>query len=293
MSLSAIFAPLDPPAPLLELPHELQQQAKSRIQRNLAQIVKRQSGTVFYKESAALSGLRSALGESTQGEPLHVPDTDEEIFQKFSRNVPFTSYDDYYPYVSRLIGEAPHVSEIEHLLAPGLPDFVARTTGTTGQRKYFPKYPKRVARNLPRWDTPEASMRVKIAQFTMLSMRQFIPVTGRDGETLRRIPLTIFSIGSHRRTLGIGPEDDDDIATKKGEIDLLSCFFKITQRLATISLIYDLTVGRLAVANILRDHPHSGIFCNPGQIHRRHNDQFSGNCHRLYRCYPLSVEQLD
>lgn len=213
--------PFNPPPPISVLPHDLQQQAKVRIQQNLSQLVKKLSGTVFYSNSPSLSSLKSSLGTSAPGKPADISDTDEQICQKFTRNVPFTSYDDYYPYVSRLLEERCCTTEIEHLLAPGLPDFVAHTSGTSGSAfKYFPKYPNPLYSNKPRWDSDEAAQTVKFGQFGTLGVKRFIRVTGRDGESLPSIPSTIISSGGTRMYLRIGPDDDADVVTKKGEAHL-------------------------------------------------------------------------
>ncbi|KAF5315338.1 hypothetical protein D9619_007483 [Psilocybe cf. subviscida] len=116
--------PDNPPAPILVLPHEIQQQAKTRRQQNLSQLVKKLSGTVFYGDSPSRSSMRSSLGTSPPGKSVDTPDTGELICQKFTRNVSFTTYNDYYPYISRLLGDNCRASEIEYPLAPGVPNFV-------------------------------------------------------------------------------------------------------------------------------------------------------------------------
>lgn len=213
--------PFNPPAPILVLPDELRHQAKTRIQQNLSRLVKKLSGTVFYNDSPSLRDLKSSLGEAGPGIPLDVLDTDEQICEKFLRNTPFTSYDDYYPYVSKFLEESCQSSEVEHLLAPGLPDFVAHTSGTSGSAfKYFLKYPNPLYSNRPRWDSAEAVQTVKRGQFGTLGAERFIRVIGPDGQALPRIPLTIVSSGVFRMYLGIGPEDDSNVITKKGIVHI-------------------------------------------------------------------------
>lgn len=244
--------PFNPPPPILVLPDDLKKQAKARILRNLARLVKRLSGTVFYSDSPALSCLKSSLGQTEPGLTVDVSDTDEQICEKFTRNVPFTSYDDYHPYVSRLLEEHCRASEIEHLLAPGLPDFVAHTSGTSGTAlKYFPKYPNPLYSTRPRWDSAEAAQNVKYVQFGSLSVKRFIPVTGRHGENLPSIPLTIVSSGGSRMYLGICSEDDADIVTKKGEThSRLYPQYEHIYNPAAISLVHDFAMGRLVSPNL-------------------------------------------
>ncbi|KAF5316053.1 hypothetical protein D9619_006900 [Psilocybe cf. subviscida] len=211
-------APFNPPAPILEVPSELKEQAKARIQSNLAQLVKKLSGTIFYNDSPCLSNLKVSLGGSVPGKPVDIADsvTDEDICEMFVKYVPFTIHDDYQPYISKLLTNEPcQLNDIEHLLAPGLPNFVAHTSGTTGSPKYFPKYPNPLFWNHSRWDSTEAAKSVKLGQFGTFCFKRLISVMGRDGESLPGIPVTIVSSGHSRAYLGIGTDDDADVVTKK------------------------------------------------------------------------------
>ncbi|KAF5316404.1 hypothetical protein D9619_006899 [Psilocybe cf. subviscida] len=212
-------APFNPPAPILEVPSELKEQAKARIQSNLAQLVKKLSGTIFYNDSPCLSNLKVSLGGSVPGKPVDIADsvTDEDICEMFVKYVPFTIHDDYQPYISKLLTNEPcQLNDIEHLLAPGLPDFVAHTSGTSGSSsKYFPKYPSPLYSNRPRWDSAEAAKTVKLGLFGSLCFKRLIRLTGHDGENLPSIPLTIVSSGHSRAYLKIGTDDDANVVTKK------------------------------------------------------------------------------
>jgi len=133
---------------------------KKRVEKNLCGIIAILSGTVFYHDSSVLGPLRLALGAAGVGKPLTITDLEQgelQAIQQFTTFVPFTTYDDYLPYLSK-VAEASllRVSDVRDLLAPGLPTFIAHSSGTSGAgAKYFLKYPN--LRYLgPRWDQPGA-----------------------------------------------------------------------------------------------------------------------------------------
>ena len=219
--------PSNPPTPLRELTPELRESVKSRAEQNLAALVKKLSVSVFYHESAPLKSLRESLGTRGIGTPLDVDE--RNILQYFYSSVPFTGYDDYYPYVSRLFKKEPqpcHVMDISNLLAPGLPSFVAHSSGTSGAgAKYFFKYPNAMYKPVS-WESAEAGARlgnIKICNFTCLSLRELVRVSG-DGNEVVHIPVSLVSAGGYRTFLGISPTDDAYLIDKKGARNLVgSC----------------------------------------------------------------------
>ena len=133
----------DPPQSLLALTLELEESSEKRAKINLFRVLFKLLGTIFFQEAPALANLRDALGDVYA--PL-LPDglENHELLYKFFTCVPFTTYEDYQPFVARLLDrELPRLSDVNNLLSPGLPDYIARTSGTSGgQLKYFLKYPE-------------------------------------------------------------------------------------------------------------------------------------------------------
>jgi hypothetical protein len=188
---------------------------KQRVEKNLCDIIAKLSGTVFYGDSPVLGSLRSVLGEAGAGNPLVIAEGGEPQFviQQFHASVPFTTYDDYVPYVSKVAESSPvRLSDVRDLLAPGLPIFVAHSSGTSGGGvKYFLKYPN--PRYVgPRWD----QLSIHMSGISAVCLNSVTGVVDSDGGLVQEIPITTISSGGLRTYMGIGPRDDDKIVSEKG-----------------------------------------------------------------------------
>jgi len=207
--------PTNPPQPLLALTSDLKERSEKRSKANLFQILSKLSGTIFFQEAPALVTLRDALRDAHI--PL-LPDGSEnhELLQNFLSYVPFTTYEDYQPFVARFLdNKSPRLSDVNNLLSPGLPAFIAHSSGTSGGHlKHFLKYPNpgRLGR---RWDNPDVPP-FKICSFTLLNIDRWIKVVDDDDGAVQDIPVSIATAGGTRLRLGIGPMDDAKIIDKKG-----------------------------------------------------------------------------
>ena len=158
--------------------------------------------------------LRDTLGDAYT--PL-LPDGSEnhELLHNFLSHVSFTTYKDYQPFVSRFLdNKSPRLSDVNNLLSPGLPTFIAHSSGTSGgQLKHFLKYPipGRLGR---RWDNPDVAP-FKICSFSLLNIDRLIKIVDNDWGTVQDIPVIIATAGGTRLRLGIGPTDDAKIIDKK------------------------------------------------------------------------------
>lgn len=204
-----------PPPPLLVLTSELKEKSAKQAKTTLFQILsKRLLGTIFFQEAPALDTLRHALGDAYV--PL-LPDGSEnyELLDKFFSHVSPTTYEDYRPFVARLLDkEFPKFSDVNNLLSPGLPAYIAHSSGTSGGRfKHFPKYPDSGPVGV-RWDTPDVPG-VKLYRFILLSLNHWKHVFV-DDNTVQDIPVSVSSTATVRFRWGIGPMDDAKIIDKKG-----------------------------------------------------------------------------
>ncbi|KAI6151501.1 GH3 auxin-responsive promoter-domain-containing protein, partial [Pisolithus tinctorius] len=92
----------------------------------LSYLVKTNSATTYFKESDVLSRFRLAA---------------KELFEVYHNNVALSVYEDYLPFISRFFEQPCKKSSVENLMAPGLPCFIAHSSGTSGgATKHFPKY---------------------------------------------------------------------------------------------------------------------------------------------------------
>ena len=199
--------PFNPPSPILDLSDsELRNAVKDRTEKNLLCLLDKLSSTVFYKQSSALAALRDAKESRANG--------DGEL-QHFFSTVPFTSYDDYSPFVSRFFAQPCGKSAVDNLLAPGLPLFLAHTSGTSGSApKYFPKYPSPQFTRSP-WNSPDAP-KISMCGFNSLRISRLVEIVDDDKQLVADLPVTIISSGGLRYYLGIEPRDDDKILDQKG-----------------------------------------------------------------------------
>ena len=207
--------PSNPPQPLHALTPDLNERLEKRTKANLFQILTKLSGAIFFKEAPALVALRNALGDAYT--PL-LPDSSEnhELLLKFLCHVPLTTYEDYQPFVARFFdSKSPKLSDVNNLLSPGLPTFIAHSSGTSGGHlKHFLKYPN-PSRFGRRWDNPDIPG-FKICSFSLLNVDRWIKVVDGDGVTVEDIPVSIATAGGNRLRLGIGPLDNEKIIDKKG-----------------------------------------------------------------------------
>ena len=209
--------PTNSPQPLLALTSVLKERLEERTKANLFQILSKTLGTIFFEESPALVTLRGALDDA------HIPllsdgSENHELFQNFLFHVPFTTYEDYQPLVARFLdNKSPRLSDVNNLLAPGLPAFIAHTSGTSGGHlKHFLKYPK-LGRLTRRWDNPDVAP-FTICSFSIINIDRRIKVVDADGGTVQDIPVSIATAVGNRLRIGIGPMDDAKIIDKKGSL---------------------------------------------------------------------------
>jgi hypothetical protein len=207
--------PTNPPQPLLALTSDLKERSEKRTKTNLFQILSELSGTIFFQEAPALVTLRDALGNA---HTCSSPDGSEnrELLHNFLSQVPLTTYEDYQPFVARLLdNKSPRLSDVNNLLAPGLPAFIAYSSGTSGgPRKHFIKYPNPGYLGR-RWDNPDVPP-FKMCTFGLLNIDRCIKVVDGDDDTVQDIPVSTATIGGTRLHMGIGPMDDTEIMDKKG-----------------------------------------------------------------------------
>jgi hypothetical protein len=116
------------------------------------------------------------------------------FFLKFFSCVPFTTYEDYQPFVARLLDtEFPRLSDVNHLLSPGLPSYIIHSSGTSGNRfKHFPKYPVSSDVGL-KWDSPDVPG-FKLCRFNLLNLNRWTQVVDDDGHVIQDIPVCMHQV---------------------------------------------------------------------------------------------------
>ncbi|KAH7909002.1 GH3 auxin-responsive promoter, partial [Hygrophoropsis aurantiaca] len=120
--------------PITILSPELQIQLKEHTEGALKEIITTNLQTRFLQEFDGLREFRDAI-ELLKDRSAH------ETWECFRDSVPLTYYDAYEPFISRFLAEPCKEEDVKDLLSPGLPFFIALSSGTSGKAaKLFPKY---------------------------------------------------------------------------------------------------------------------------------------------------------
>ncbi|KAF8127898.1 GH3 auxin-responsive promoter [Boletus edulis] len=125
------------PLPDLLLPPlpSLSEELRRRSDELRSRIIRANYNTQFAQTVPELADFRRA----TAG---HIDGMDDDILsESFRKTVQLTTYDSYAPFIARFFEQPCKASAIVDLLVPGLPDWLSRSSSTSGGLpKYFPKY---------------------------------------------------------------------------------------------------------------------------------------------------------
>jgi len=98
-------------------------------------IARANCNTQFAQTAPELTEFCQATASLIDGMDDHI------LSQTFQKTVQFTTYDSYAPLIAKFFEKPCKASAVSHLFAPGLPDFLAFSSSTSGGHpKYFPKY---------------------------------------------------------------------------------------------------------------------------------------------------------
>ncbi|KAH7926268.1 hypothetical protein BV22DRAFT_1104455 [Leucogyrophana mollusca] len=170
------------PAPVSVLTPELSSTLKERIEGILAGLIRSNLRTRFVRESPVFDDFRSAI------ERLN-----DQLLESYYATISLTDYESYEPFVSKFLRQPCEEDEVKDLFSPGLPYYIAVSSGTSGKTaKLFPKY-----RYSPNFAPPPSKSGGKSCVVYSLTYRQVVEVQRNDGEPAK-IPITLLSSGSNR-----------------------------------------------------------------------------------------------
>ncbi|KAI5997067.1 GH3 auxin-responsive promoter [Pisolithus albus] len=218
-----------PPAPITSLTPELAEQLRARALDVLSYLVKTNSATTYFRESDALARFRSALRPSDGGvDRLLQQDADDvtcsvqELFEVYHSNVGLSVYEDYLPFISRFFDQPCKKASVENLMAPGIPCFIAHSSGTSGgATKHFPKYrhPDHMSLStseaMKKSNPPTSSSGGKNCIMYSLGYRQVVAPLNEDGDVEGRIPVCLMTSGVIRVSNNMVVERDAIYSTIK------------------------------------------------------------------------------
>ncbi|KAI6011784.1 GH3 auxin-responsive promoter [Pisolithus marmoratus] len=189
-------------SPLSSLSPELKAALQERVEHRLWDIIKANIATRYGTSAASLSLFHQVIADKDVKE-------DPTVIIDFRRDVPLTDYDSYSPFIAKFFGHPLKQSELENLLAPGLPSFIAVSSSTSGNKpNHILKYPRR-------WTTVTYSRHLhlsdsaKTAFMYCFAYRELLEILGEDGEVMMKIPVCIGSGGGIRNTMNWSVETDD------------------------------------------------------------------------------------
>ncbi|KAF8838067.1 hypothetical protein BDN67DRAFT_972102 [Paxillus ammoniavirescens] len=190
-----------PPDSVL-LPH-FAASVKERSLRSFLNILKANSITTFYRETPNLKAFREALVR----EETVVSLADDTLYNLYRSTVPAMTYEEYRPFVARfqefVEPDVVPASKVMNLFAPGLPAFIAHSSGTSsGLPKWFAKYGLHPNGKQSCCAIIE-NVRPKITKGSLcvissLLTKKILTLASADGEPVVRIPVCPVSTGTAR-----------------------------------------------------------------------------------------------
>jgi len=196
---------MNPLPPVSSLSSLQQRSLQNRLETLLIGTIKKNCNTIYFREAPLLSDLRGQLT------PASAEDT--SILTAFSTLVPLSTYEDYRPFVVRFLRPTPYPShEVRDLLSPGLPLFIAQSSGTSGSEfKYFPKYTHPLFTQGQACFSRGTTQLISAALYVLGSMKTI----EFEEDSAKKIPITIVTGGYMRVHYGITPANESEMASIK------------------------------------------------------------------------------
>ena len=185
-----------------------------RTNHTLLNIVRENFNTKYATQTHILSAFRDAIAAHGG------TGVDAILLADFRAHVPLSNYDCYEPFAEKFNMYPCKKEEVENLFAPGLPDFLAISGGTTGPAlKIFPRY-NHTATCLQFLDP---SSKGTLASLQGCGYTRVKEIEHAPGEVVQRIPVCTGSSGMMRIRLGWGVDDDETWMS----LSSMLCSFKL------------------------------------------------------------------
>ncbi|KIM56348.1 hypothetical protein SCLCIDRAFT_1220383 [Scleroderma citrinum Foug A] len=191
-------------SPLVSLPPQISASLKEETDSRLQKIIRANITSRYACSSSYLANFRLAIADKDVKEDYTLSD--------FRRLVPLTDYGAYRPWLDKFMERPCKLSEVENLLAPGLPNYFGVSSSTSGSKpKHFARYFESNVGFGHAAEEPEreGSLAGTTAWIFSLSYRDIVDVTTESGEVVKRIPVCIGSAGFWRNSAGWPIETDN------------------------------------------------------------------------------------
>ncbi|KAF8127985.1 GH3 auxin-responsive promoter [Boletus edulis] len=197
------------PLPDLLLPPlpSLSEQLRRRIDELRSRIIRANYNTQFAQTVPELADFRQA----TAG---HIDGMDDDILsESFRKTVQLTTYDSYAPFIAKFFEEPCRASAIVDLLVPGLPDYLSRSSSTSGGLpKYFPKYNRLShirSSDVRSWTISDPLRRRTTAHVWYFGCDQ-MDIEDEDNCSTTTIYFSSNSAVAMRKNLYLDPDEDEE-----------------------------------------------------------------------------------
>jgi len=193
-------------SPLTSLTPELKTAVQEDTFSRLRNIIGANVTTRYASLSFSLADFRQAIVDKNI-------DKDETVVDDFCDLIPLTHYGSYHPFITKFLDRPCKLSEVEDLLAPGLPTFICISSSTSSNEpKHFPKYPRIWMTGPVIAAPPETGMIVTIFS---LGYKDVLEVVTDSGEIAHKIPVSPGSVWYWRTYRNWSVETD---ATRMGTV---------------------------------------------------------------------------
>ncbi|KAF9219104.1 hypothetical protein BS17DRAFT_761510 [Gyrodon lividus] len=239
---------------------------KERSLRSFLEILNANTITTFFQEAPNLRAFREALVRDNT-EPLFADDSSYDLYR---RTVPVMTYEEYRPFVLRfqefVEPDVVPVSKVTNLFAPGIPAFIAHSSGTSGGLpKWFAKYGlhpngRRTCCAIVEKVRPKTTDGT-LCVISSLLTKKVLTLAASNGEPVVRIPVCPVSTGTARVHSGRGVLNDRYLLPLKDPnvtSPMAVCFipnFKTFMIIHTLFALADRQLAHISCifATVLRD----------------------------------------
>ena len=166
-----------------------------RTSRALLNIVRDNFNTQYASKAASLAGFRDAVSAHGGTE------ADAALLADFQSHVPLSNYDAYKPFLDKFNARPCKEEDVDNLLSPGLPDFFAVSSATSGTTpKILPKYDHNARLKIPTRQIFDPNS-TPFAALMCTQYRDVKEIERAPGQVVQRIPVCLATGGILRRVL--------------------------------------------------------------------------------------------
>ena len=219
-----------------------------RTNRALLGIVRDNFNTQYASNAASLAGFRDAVSAHGGTE------TEATLLADFRSHVPLSNYDAYKPFIDKFNARPCKEEDVENLLSPGLPDFFAVSSATSGTTpKILPKYDHNARLKTPHRQIFDPNS-TPFAALMCTRYGDVKEIERAPGQVVQRIPVCITTGGILRRVLRRYIDDESQMTLPCSFISLPSTTHTHVFAHSSVRLRCTMGSDRDRISSLLSDH---------------------------------------